>query len=259
MLINDINVLAVIPARMGSSRFPGKPLKKILNKAMIEWVYRGVADSELVQECVIATCDREIFDTAEGFGAQAYMTSSDHERASDRVAEAVNQYEKEFGARVDVVLLVQGDEPMVNSEMVDQVLAPFVTQPRECHPPVANLFGPFLSDAEMWSKNSIKVLRNLDGAAISFSRAISVEDSAKAILEGVLGKQVCLIPFRRDFLTTYASLPPTPLEIIDSIDMWRVLEHGYRVEMISTKHQTRPVDTPQDLLEVSELMRQASS
>lgn len=247
-----MKIVALIPARMGSSRFPGKPLAQILGKPMIGHVYERVARNPELTVTAVATCDREIFDYITGSGGRAIMTGSQHERASDRCAEALEILERTDGVHYDIVVMVQGDEPMINSEMISEALAPMLAEPAV---QVVNLLGRIESDAEFHDRNCIKVVCDLEGNALYLSREAIPTRAKQAVVP--TGKQVCVIPFRRDFLLRYTSLPPTPLEIAESIDMLRVLEHGFAVRMAPTRHQSHAVDTPADLALVERLMRAA--
>lgn len=234
--------IAVIPARMGSSRFPGKPMTQILGKPMIEHVYRRVNQCADVDETIVATCDSEIFDFIESIGGKAVMTSDKHERASDRCAEAVLKYEKEQNAKTEIVVMVQGDEPMTTPEMLTQALRPMIEDPSIS---VVNLLGDIANTEEFEDRNCIKVVTDLNSNALFFSREpIPTRLYSNDI---PMGKQVCVIPFRRSFLLEYADLSPTPLEIAESIDMMRVLEHGGKVKMVPTQFSTHAVDHPSDV------------
>ena len=187
-------------------------------------------------------------------GGCAVMTRGDHERASDRCAEALITLEKERKEKFDIVVMIQGDEPMVHPQMINDVLQPILD---EAHVQVVNLLGQIQSEDEFNDRNCIKVVCDLNSDAIYFSRhpipLWSTVDSKNA------GKQVCLIPFRRDFLIEYSNLEPTPLEICESIDMLRVLEHGGKVRMVPTTYNTHAVDTIEDLEKVEGFMRMTNS
>ena len=239
-------VVAVIPARMGSSRFPGKPLAPILGLPMVEHVRLRVAMCESLDAVYVATCDREIYDATERFGGQAVMTSTAHERASDRVAEVAQSMD------ADIFVLVQGDEPMTLPEMIDRAVEPMLEdQDIQC----VNLSKRIESEKEWQDPNTIKVVTDIEGNALYFSRQPIPTDHILGRDQIPLLKQVCIIPFRRDVLLTYAELEPTPLEQSESIDMMRFLEHGYKVRMVETDFDTYAVDTPQDLARVEEMMR----
>jgi 3-deoxy-manno-octulosonate cytidylyltransferase (CMP-KDO synthetase) len=244
-----MKILALIPARMGSSRFPGKPMAKILGKPMIGHVYERVAKSSLLDMVAVATCDREIFDYIESIGGKAVMTADTHERASDRCAEALIKLEEEQNTRFDMVVMVQGDEPMVHPDMISEAVQPMLD---DSSIQVVNLFGEIKDSAEFEDRNCIKVVYDIYSNALYFSRE-PIPTRCK-VDRVPMGKQVCIIPFRRDYLIEYTHLDPTPLEIAESVDMMRVLEHGMKVYMAPTRHSSYAVDTPDDLQRVERLM-----
>lgn len=244
-----MRILALIPARMGSSRFPGKPMAKILGKPMIGHVYERVSKSPLLDLTAVATCDLEIFNYVESIGGKAVMTATTHERASDRCAEALLKLEQEYKKNYDIVVMIQGDEPMTHPDMIQESVQPLLEDPEVM---VSNLLGKIHDDAEFEDRNCIKVVCDLNMNALYFSREpIPTRSRTKDI---PMGKQVCVIPFRRDFLLKYTSLEPTPLEIAESVDMMRVIERGFKVRMVPTSYQTFAVDTPDDLIKVCELI-----
>ena len=243
-----MNILALIPARMGSSRFPGKPLVKILGKPMIGHVYDRVSQCSLLTKTVVATCDDEIQDYIKSIDGEVVMTGGHHERASDRCAEALIYIEKEDAIQYDIVVMVQGDEPMTHPNMITEAVAPMLDNPEIL---VTNLIGDIETIDEFEDRNCIKVVCDLNSDALCFSREpIPTRKYGKVEMK----KQVCIIPFRREFLLRYISLEPTPVEIAESIDMMRVLENGYKVRMIPTLYNTYAVDTVEDLKKVEELM-----
>lgn len=250
-----MNILALIPARMGSSRFPGKPMAKILGKPMIGHVYERVARNEILTATVVATCDEEIASYIKSIGGRAVMTSDQHERASDRCAEALKYIETEDGIKYDIIVMIQGDEPMTHPDMITEAVTPMLKDPSL---KVVNLLGKIESIEEFEDRNCIKVVCDLKGNALCFSRE-PIPTRSKVSDHSVvpMGKQVCIIPFTRDFLLQYTSMAPTPLEIVESVDMMRVLEHGFKVQMIPTIHNSSAVDTPADLLKVEKLMAEA--
>lgn len=231
---------------MGSSRFPGKPLARILGKPMIEHVYRRVSIAKSLDGVYVATCDKEIFDAVEAFGGKAVMTSDRHERASDRIAEAADSLD------ADLFVMVQGDEPMTHPDMIDEATAPFADEPDiQC----VNLLRRIDNEADYRNPNTIKVVLHPSGDAMYFSRS-PIPASSKndfAMIEAF--KQVCIIPFTRASLARFAALPPTPLEIAESVDMMRFVEHGVPVRMVPTNFDTQAVDDMDDLARVENLMR----
>ena len=231
-----MRVAAVIPARMGASRFPGKPLAPLLGKPMVQHVYERTAMAEGLETVVVATCDDEIRQVVESFGGRVVMTSPEHERPSSRVAEAAE------GLDADVVVMVQGDEPMVHPEMVELAVSPFESDPDVV---CSNLVRRIETEDELEDRNTIKVVMDNERFALYFSREPIPTRERLPFAEIEAWKQVCVIPFTAEFLATYLRLPPTPLEIVESIDMVRVLEHGYRVKMVESPFASHAVDTPE--------------
>ena len=245
----DSNVVGLIPARMGSSRFPGKPMATILGKPMIGHVYENVSRSSMLGLTVVATCDEVIANYIKSIGGIAVMTSTKHVRASDRCAEALLTLERERSERYDIAVMVQGDEPMTQPEMIDEAVRAMLEDESVN---VVNLLGKIESKTDYEDPNCIKVVCDRNGDALYFSRQpIPAWDTPGA---GESGKQVCIIPFRRNFLLEYLNLEPTPLEIIESVDMLRILEHGGKVRMAPTAYSTKSVDTEEDRKLVEKLM-----
>lgn len=246
-----MNIIAIIPARMASTRFPGKPLAKIDGVPMIGHVYQRCKMSSRLSEVYIATCDQEIQNYGMSIGAKVIMTADTHERCTERTCEALEIIEKQTGETVEIVLMVQGDEPMLRPEMIDEVLQPMMA---DGSIQVANLMAPLKDVREHEDPNEVKVVVDLKSDALYFSRE-PIPSRKKGASEVPMLKQVCLIPFRRDFLLSFNSLPPSPLEVIESVDMMRVLEHGSKVKMIPTCWDTYSVDTPEDLRHVETLIK----
>jgi 3-deoxy-manno-octulosonate cytidylyltransferase (CMP-KDO synthetase) len=244
-----MKTIAIIPARMSASRFPGKPLALLHGVPMLGHVYFRSRLNQRLAATYIATCDQEIQRYAISIGAECIMTSPSHDRASDRTAEAVSTIEARSGRSVDAVVMIQGDEPMVHPDMLDEALHPIAHEPGV---PVVNLMAP-IDAAAAADINEVKVVVGRDGRALYFSRHAIPWQRGPGRVD--VFKQVCVIPFRREFLATFAALEPTPLERIESIDMLRALEHGYTVRMVRTAHATTSVDTPEDLARVELLMR----
>lgn len=237
-LIMKNQIVTVIPARMGSSRFPGKPLAPLLGRPMIEHVLKRAEMCRKLNAVYVATCDEEIKRTVERLGNTVIMTSSSHERASDRVAEAVERID------ADIVVMVQGDEPMITPEMIAAAIDAMVgNESIEC----VNLVCRIKTREEYLDPNTIKVVMNTRREALYFSRAPIPAINPDALENISVFKQVCVIPFRRDFLRRFTSWPPTVLEQAESIDMLRILEHGERVHLVETNIETHSVDTPEDL------------
>jgi 3-deoxy-manno-octulosonate cytidylyltransferase (CMP-KDO synthetase) len=249
-----MRTIAIIPARMGSSRFPGKPLALLLGRPMIEQVSIAAKQCDAVDAVYVATCDDEIRNAVRDFGGNAIMTSPDHQRASDRVAEAADLIDAAEGRASDIVVMLQGDEPMITPEMIKAAVAPMFDEPNML---CVNLVRRIFTREERDDPNTIKVVMNNQREAMYFSRApipnIAYAESIAAL------KQVCVIPFRRSFLREFSQLEPTPLERSESIDMLRALEHGRKVHLVETEVDTHAVDTIEDLKLVEDLMRDARS
>jgi 3-deoxy-manno-octulosonate cytidylyltransferase (CMP-KDO synthetase) len=246
-----MHIIGIIPARLASTRFPGKPLSPILGMPMLGHVFFRSKMSTLLDEVYVATCDQEIAHYTKSLGGQAIMTADTHERASDRTADALLTIENMTGARPDIVVMIQGDEPMVVPAMIDQVVKPLIDDKTIL---VANLMSKMQSRAEHEDVNEVKVVVDQRQFALYFSRE-PIPSWKKGANSLPMYKQVCIIPFRRDFLVRFNALSPTPLEIAESIDMLRVLEHGERVKMIETKYSTYSVDTEEDRQRVEMLMK----
>jgi len=245
-----MNIIAIIPARMASSRFPGKPMALIHGIPMIGHVYQRTKMCAMLSETYVATCDQEIFNYIQSIGGKAVMTADTHERCTDRTAEAMLKVEEETGKRVDIVVMVQGDEPMVTPGMMEQAIAPML---KDSSINVVNLMARIKTVEEFEDPNEVKVVVGLDGNALYFSRE-PIPSRKKGVTNVPMLKQVCIIPFRRDYLLKFNSMPETPLERIESVDMMRILENGEQVRMVMTDAETLSVDTPEDLRKVVKLM-----
>lgn len=249
-----MNIISIIPARMGSSRFPGKPLKKIMGMPMIGHCYKRSAMCEEISETYVATCDVEIKDYIDSIGGKTIMTSNIHERATDRTAEAMIKIEKKSGKKVDIVVMIQGDEPMIIPEMISLSLKPFKKN-REIK--VVNLYSDIKSIEEFEDPNEVKVVIDSNNNALYFSRE-PIPSRRKGANTVPMYKQVCIIPFKRDYLLQFNETKQTPLEIIESIDMLRTLENRDIVKMVYAKKTTYSVDTKEDLENVEKLMKSDS-
>ena len=241
-----MKVVAVIPARMGSTRFPGKPLIPILDRPMIEHVYRRVSLCKGLDATYIATPDGVIRDVAEGFGAPVIMTSPSHERASDRVAEASQNLD------ADVIVMVQGDEPMIYPDMIDAAIAPFRAKDS---PGCVNLMRRLDNQKDFENTDTIKVVTDVRSNAMYMTRVPIPTLSPTGLADTVIQKQVCIIVFTSSELELYTRLEPTPLEQFESVDMLRLIEHGRIVHMVPTERDTLAIDRPEDVARVEDFLR----
>lgn len=238
-----MKAIAIIPARMSSSRFPGKPLAKLHGMPMIGHCLLRTKMCTSLLDTYVATCDQEIYDYVLSVGGKAVMTSDQHQRASDRTAEAMQKIERQLGYQVDAVVMVQGDEPMVTPQMIEDALQPLRDAPDL---QVVNLMARIDSITDFEDPNEVKVVVDLESNAIYFSRE-PIPSRRKGYDTVPMLKQVCVIPFRRDYLLKFNSLPETELERIESIDMLRIIEHGGKVRMVMTESKSYSVDTAEDL------------
>ncbi len=245
-----MRIIGIIPARMGSSRFPGKPLRKIHGFPMVGHVYSRSKMSPILDDLYVATCDHEIAEFVSSIGGKPVMTSHLHERASERAAEALAHIEQTTGQKTDVVVMIQGDEPMLVPEMIQESVQPLLDSSTV---KVSNLLGKIEEDTEFCDPNEVKVVIDQNNFAVYFSRE-PIPSGKKASGTFDKYKQICVISFKRDFLLEFNQLSPTPLEKVESVDMLRVIEHGYKVKMVPTKYRAYSVDTEEDLMHVEELM-----
>lgn len=246
-----MTTISIIPARMASTRYPGKPMERICGVPMIGHVYHRVSMSTRLDAVFVATCDEVVADYVESIGGRAIMTSDKHERASDRCAEAMLIAEDILGRRCDIMVMVQGDEPLTRPEMIDEALQPLIDDPRI---QITNLIGRIRTPEEVQSPNEVKVVVDLNGDALYFSRE-PIPSARKTREPVTYFKQVPIIPFRRDFLLEYNRMEPTPLEIVESVDMLRVVERGIRIRMIQTRYDVKAVDIPADVVLVESVMK----
>jgi len=238
-----MRIIGIIPARMASSRFPGKPLASILGVPMIGHVYFRSKMSKMLDAVYVATCDDEIAQYIRGIGGKSIATKDTHERASDRTAEAMLKIEDEIGKKMDIVVMIQGDEPMLYPDMIDLAVSPLLSDPAVV---VSNLMANIDTIEQEGDPNEVKVVVDVLGNALYFSRE-PIPSRRKGGNGFTCLKQVCIIPFRRDFLLAFNSMEQTRLEIIESVDMLRVLENGYKVKMVNSEYETYSVDTKEDL------------
>ena len=240
--------VCVIPARMGSSRYPGKPLEPMLGLPLVLHVYERCRLYVGFSEVLIATCDEEIMSAAEGHGAPAVMTANTHDRCTDRVQEAIEARYPDMADDV-VVVMVQGDEVLVSPQMISDV----VDAHTKTGAPVINLGSRLSRIEDHDDPNTVKVVAAPDGRALCFSRA-PIPSRARAD-DVPMYQQTGIMAFTSGFLKNFSALPQTPLEIIEAVDMLRVLEHGMDLYMAFTETETIGVDTPVDLIRGEQLLR----
>ncbi|MBU2698987.1 3-deoxy-manno-octulosonate cytidylyltransferase (CMP-KDO synthetase) [Sporomusaceae bacterium BoRhaA] len=238
-----MNTLCIIPARYASTRFPGKPLADIAGKPMIQHVYERACRALLPTDVLVATDSDVILKTVLAFGGQAVMTSANHPTGTDRLAEVASSRPD-----VDVIVNVQGDEPLIDPQVIDDLAAAFLHDEQLA---MATVMTP-LTIEEQRDANVVKVVTDLGGYALYFSRSLIPFPRHEARLP--VYKHIGLYAYRRDFLLKFASLAPTPLEQTESLEQLRVLEHGYKIKVLLVDRAPVGVDTPEDLERVNQLI-----
>jgi 3-deoxy-manno-octulosonate cytidylyltransferase (CMP-KDO synthetase) len=240
-----MRAIGVIPARYGSTRFPGKPLKKILDKPLLQWVIEGARTSRKLSEIWVATDHPEIFELAESCGAKAIMTAPELPTGSDRVFAAVQS------SAVDVVVNIQGDEPLISGMLLDALVEPLLS---DATLPMATL-GRRLKEGDLHSQNTAKIVLNRRSEALYFSRLPIPHSRIDAPQQGaVCLKHIGLYAFRKSFLAEFCAQPPTPLELAEGLEQLRALYLGARIRVVEVEHESWGVDTPEDVAKVESLL-----
>jgi 3-deoxy-manno-octulosonate cytidylyltransferase (CMP-KDO synthetase) len=243
-----MKIVIGIPARLGSSRFPGKPLCKILGKTMVEHCYKRAALSNYSNNLFVATCDEQIKESVESFGGSAIMTDREIQRPGLRVAVAAESLDLEDD---DIVVVVQGDEPLVHPDMIDLAIEPLLSEPDLL---VTNLCAEATA-ADLNDPDEVKVVCDLNMNAMYMSRS-PIPSVAHEESRTQWWKQVCIMPFRWGFMRKFnLTLQPTPLELQESIEMNRAIQHGYKVRMVPSPYFSKSVDTEGDRKIVEKMMR----
>ena len=243
-----MKVLGVIPARYGSSRFPGKPLIDLKGKSMIQRVYEGAKQCTLFEEVVVATDDQRIFDAVLMFGGKAMMTSQSHPSGTDRCAEVAKTY-----PQMDVVVNIQGDEPLVDFGQLEQLIKAF--DDRETQ--IATLGNKSVSMDDLLNPNRIKIVVNKAAEAIYFSRS-PIPNFHHAKQEPLSSypylRHIGLYAYRSTILSELTALEPTALEQTESLEQLRWLYHGYAIKVVETTIETPNIDVPEDVEKVLNLL-----
>ena len=237
--------IAIVPARMSSSRYPGKPLAMIAGLPMIEHVRRRALLAKGIDEVVVATCDQQIVEVVEKAGGRAIMTANTHERSTERVAEAMRSL------TADVVVVAQGDEPLLLPSDLELVAAPFGQ-----HPEVnsVSLLSPLEGQADFSNPNIVKAMCDRQGFIMLYSRAPIPYFQKPGPCP--VYRETGIRAFRADFLQTYVNLPETPFEKVEAVDMMRLREHGHQVLGVVTDGVTLGVDHPEEVHRIEEELRQ---
>ena len=236
------NIVGIIPSRYASTRFPAKPLVGIAGKTMIQRVYEQASKSAKLSEVIVATDDQRIFDHVKAFGGNVMMTSTSHQTGTDRCAEVLFKM-----TDVDVVINIQGDEPFIHPEQIDQLAALFEQEETE----IATLVKQIEVSEDLLSNTVVKVVKSKLGKAIYFSRhpipylkGIEQKDWLKS---APYFKHIGMYGYRSDTLKSIAQLEQTPLEKAESLEQLRWIENGFSIQLAETEHESNSVDTPEDL------------
>jgi 3-deoxy-manno-octulosonate cytidylyltransferase (CMP-KDO synthetase) len=251
-----MKITAIIPARYASTRFEGKALAQIQGKPMVQHVYERTLKASLVSEVVVATDDERIIAAVRAFGGRAEMTSRSHETGTDRLAEVAARLD------ADIVVNVQGDEPLIDPAMIDEAIRPLA---EDTSLPMGTLKTRIKSLHDFLSPNVVKVVTDWEGYALYFSRSPlpnfrdkwnDLKDEAFSSRKLLCFKHVGLYVYRRDFLLQFAQMSPTYLEMAEKLEQLRVLENGYRIKVVETDYESIGVDTPADLEKVLERLKE---
>jgi len=238
-----MKIAVVIPARYASTRFDGKPLALICGKPMIQRVYEGALGAKRVTEVVVATDDQRIIDAVAGFGGKAMMTSEKNRSGSDRVAEAA---EKIGLGLDDIVVNIQGDQPLINPNCIDDVVEPFLKDPELG---MSTLAFAIVDEDEITNPKDVKVTFDNNGNALYFSRSpIPFDRDGDSSCD--IYKHLGVYAYTRRFLEMFRSLPQGRLEKIEKLEQLRALEYGHRIRVVVTEYDSPEVDLPEDIIRI---------
>jgi 3-deoxy-manno-octulosonate cytidylyltransferase (CMP-KDO synthetase) len=242
-----MKAIAIIPSRYGSTRFEGKPLASICGKAMIQHVYEAASRADHIDGVVVATDDQRIFDVVVNFGGRAIMTSGDHRSGTDRAAEAARHLEL---TPEDIVINVQGDQPLIDPRCLDEVVAPLIAEPALG---MSTLAFRIVNPKEYTDPKDVKVVMDGQGDALYFSRApIPCGRDKDEPFDS--HKHLGVYAYRCSFLEIFRNLPMGRLEVIEKLEQLRALEYGHRVRVVVTAFDSPEVDLPADIVWIEQLM-----
>jgi 3-deoxy-manno-octulosonate cytidylyltransferase (CMP-KDO synthetase) len=233
----------VIPARFAATRLPGKPLRIIAGKTMIQHVYEKAAAVKEADFAIVATDHQGIYDTVKSFGGQVIMTSPNHQTGTDRIAEVAKQI------KCDIIVNVQGDEPLIKSETIALCAKPLINNPKEV---MATLKHKLFSKEEINNPNFVKVIADKNDYAIYFSRFAIPFTRNECGYQWY--KHIGIYAYRKDFLLEYAQMAQTPLEKSESLEQLRAIENGYRIKILETEDIPVGIDTEDDLKKVQSIL-----
>lgn len=238
------HIIGLIPARWGSSRFPGKPLHPIAGKPLVQHVWEQVSRCSRLDDMAIATDDERIFEASLAFGAKAIMTSPNHPSGSDRLAEAIQAFPS-----ATHIVNIQGDEPLIDPALIDRLADVLATNPAL---PMATVACPIDQEEDLDNPNIVKVVLAGTGDALYFSRSV-IPFARNPRISPPL-RHLGIYAYRRDFLENYVGWEPTPLELTESLEQLRALENGAKIRVILTDHVSVGVDTPEQAAQVEQIL-----
>jgi len=232
-----MDVIGIIPARYGSTRFEGKVLADIHGKPMVQWVWEAAKKTKILDEVIVACDDKRVEDAVKSFGGKAAFTSKEHSSGTDRICEIINPLE------VKVIVNIQADEPLVEPVMIENVARPLLEDPQIN---MTTLMKLIEEPQEIDDANVVKVVTDKQGFALYFSRSTIPYQRDKSVKTNYY-KHIGLYAYTKDFLFVFKNLPESNLERIEKLEQLRVLEAGFKIKVIETKISTIGVDTPEDL------------
>lgn len=238
-----MEIVAIIPARYASTRFPGKPLARETGRPLIQHVCERVTAARRIRRCIVATDDQRIADAVRAFGGEAVMTRPEHPSGTDRIAEVATRI---GGHDADLIVNVQGDEPEIEPDYLDRLVARLTSEAADC--PMATLACPFPADADPCDPNRVKVVLNSRGRALYFSRSVVPypRDAVGGAPSSVHLLHLGVYVYRRAFLLKLAAWAPGVLEQIEKLEQLRVLEHDTPLAVEIVQSACTGIDTPQD-------------
>jgi 3-deoxy-manno-octulosonate cytidylyltransferase (CMP-KDO synthetase) len=242
-----MNIIAFIPSRYESKRFPGKPLAPIAGKPMIQHVYQNALSCSEISEVYVATDDERIFKCVHDFGGKAIMTDKTHHSGTDRIAEATRKMKIE---RDCLIVNIQGDQPIFQTSSITRLITPMID---DQHIPMGTLKYRITNEKDVHNPNYVKVVTDREGFALYFSRSplpFFRDDASEKVYYKHLGFYI----YRNDFLQRFASLPVGRLESAEKLEQLRALENGFRIKVMETSFDSIEVDTPDDIKKVEEMM-----
>ncbi len=245
-----MEAIGIIPARYGATRFDGKLLADLCGKPVIQHTWENAKKSKSIEDLIIATDDKRIYNAAKGFGAKTIYTSKAHKSGSDRLTEVAASID------ANIVVNIQADEPLLHPSMIDDVVSPLLKTKEDVQ--MVTLCHRIKAEHELFDRNIVKIVMDRKGFAMYFSRsAIPYKPRSTSNGHKISRhyKHIGIYAYKKDFLFTFKSLPQSPLEKIEKLEQLRVLENGYKIKVIETKHDTVGIDTPEDLFKATEVIK----